>query len=233
MYDKIEAYMKYKNHHLKINEEEYESKFDDYRDIDEEETNIYINKKLGEFPSHKLLQELSLIDLLWDFDVVSIYPSAMSIEKSIYPQIETVYAYTPNMNNDLVEKFINQTFTQGSAILKLKYFNPKTLFVQHLPVKEKINRMEVNRMRNGYIIDVLTSDDIQEIVKIGGNVIKIYESVVYREYFKVSTFKKVIDKLFELRQKHRDEKNDVMQLLVKLITNSLYGKQIRKDIEDS
>ena len=36
VYDVIEAYMKYKNEHLKINKEEYESKFNDYRDIDEE-----------------------------------------------------------------------------------------------------------------------------------------------------------------------------------------------------
>ena len=39
------------------------------------------------------------------------------------------------MNDELVEKFINQTFTQGSAILKIKYYNPKNLIVQHLPVK--------------------------------------------------------------------------------------------------
>ena len=42
-----------------------------------------------------------------------------------------------------------------------------------------------------------------------------------------------MDKLVELRQKYRHEYNDVMQLLVKLIMNSLYGEQIRKDIEES
>ena len=87
-------------------------------------------------------------------------------------------------------------------------------------------------MRNGYIVDSLTSIDIQEIVKIGGKVIEIYEDVIYRENFKVSPFKKVIDKLFELRQKYKDESNDVVQLLVNLIMNSLYGQQIRKDIQD-
>ena len=56
-------------------------------------------------------------------------------------------------------------------------------------------------MRNGYIIDTFTSVDIQEIVKIGGKVIEIYEGVIYRENFRVSPFQKVIDKLFELRQK--------------------------------
>ena len=49
----------------------------------------------------------------------------------------------------------------------------------------------------------------------------------------MSPFRKVIDKLFELRQKYKDENNDVMQLLVKLIMNSLHGEQIREDIEES
>ena len=120
MYDFIEAYMKYKNEHLKNIKEEYENKLKDYRDIDEEEMEKYINKKLGEFPIHKLLQELSLNDLLWDFDAVSLYPSAMSDEKSIYPRVETGYACTPDMNDELVEKISTQTFTQGSAILKIK-----------------------------------------------------------------------------------------------------------------
>ena len=63
-------------------------------------------------------------------------------------------------------------------------------------MKEK--KIETNRMRNGYIVDVLTSVDIHEIIKIGEKVIEIYEDVIYREKFKVSPFKKVIDKLFEL-----------------------------------
>ena len=140
--------------------------------------NDYINKKLGEFPIHKLIQELSLNDLLWDFDAVTLYPSAMSDSKSIYPGIETGYAYTPDMNNALVEKFKNQTFTQGSAILKIKQYNPKSLIVQHLPITEQVKKMENNRMRNDYIVDVLTSVDTQETVKIGGKLIEIYEGVI-------------------------------------------------------
>ena len=87
-------------------------------------------------------------------------------------------------------------------------------------------------MRNGYIIEHLTSVDIQEIVKIGGRVIKKYEGVIYKEIFKVRVFRKVIDKLFALRQKYEDENNDVMQLLVKLLMNASYGEEIRKDIEE-
>ena len=78
-------------------------------------------------------------------------------------------------------------------------------------------------MRNGYIVDALTSVDIQEIAKIGGKVVQIYGGVTYRENFELSPFKNVIDNLFELRQKYKDENIDVMHLLVKLILTSLYG----------
>ena len=61
-------------------------------------------------------------------------------------------------------------------------------------------------MRNGYIIDHLASVDIQEIVKNGGKVKEIYGGVIYRENFKVSLFRKVIDKLLALRQKYKKEK---------------------------
>ena len=48
------------------------------------------NEKLCEIPIHQLLQQLSLNDLIWDFDAVSLYPSAMSDKKkSIYLSIET------------------------------------------------------------------------------------------------------------------------------------------------
>ena len=153
--------------------------------------------------------------------------------KSIYPKIETGYAFEKHMNNELVEKFYNQTFTQGSAILKIKYYNPKNLIVQHIPVDEKEKKNEINRMRNGYITQVLTSVVIQEIVKIGAKIIKIYEGVLYREKYKVSPFKKVIDKLLELRQKYKEENNGNLQLLIKLIMNSLYGDFLRKGILES
>ena len=128
----------------------------------------------------------------------------MSDEKSKFPRVETGYVFTTDMNHDLVEKFSNQSFTQGIAILKVKYYNPKNLIVQLLPVIERVNRTEVNRTRNGYTLQTLTSVDIQEIFEIGVKVIQIYEGVIYRENFRVSPFKKVLDNFFELRQKYKD-----------------------------
>ena len=119
------------------------------------------------------------------------------------------------MNGQLVENFNTQTFNQGSAILKIRYYTPKNLIVQHLPVKERGKKFEINRLRNDYIIDAFTSIDAHEIIKIGGKVIEIYEGVNYREIVKV------FDKLSALGQNYKDENNEIMQLLVKLLWNSL------------
>ena len=78
----------------------------------------------------------------------------------------------------------------------------------------------------------MISVDIQELVKIGGKVIDFYEGFIYRENFKVSPFTKNNDNLFALGQTYEDEKNDVMQLWVKLLMRILYGEQTRKDIEE-
>ena len=126
------------------------------------------------------------------------------------------------MTNVYVEAFNNQTFNQDgdvSASLRIKYYNPRNLIFQHFPVEEEVKNVEFIRMRNGYIIDTLTSVDIQEIVKNGGKVIEIYEAVIYRENFKISPFRKVIENLFALRQNYKDDHKDLMQSLVKLIMN--------------
>ena len=212
--DILEKYFEFLNKHEKQYEKEFNSKYDNYRDFDQKEKEKYVNEKLDLLPIHKELSKLDSNKTQMDYDATSLYPSAMWDEKSVYPKIETGFAFKPNMNDVYVEAFNNQTFNKDydeSAILTIKYYNPPDIIFQHLPIKEKVKKLEVNRMRNGYIIDTLTSVDIQEIVKIGGKVIEIYEGVIYRENFKVSPFRKVIEKLFALRQKYKDEKNDLMQ----------------------
>ena len=101
----------------------------------------------------------------------------MWVDQSVYPKIEIGSAFKPYLNDIFVEAFKNQTFNQDgneSAILKLNYYNLPRLIFQHLAVKDIVNKTEINRMGNGYIIDTLTSVDIQEVVKIVGKVIKIY-----------------------------------------------------------
>ena len=197
---------------------------------------IMLTKNLTCYQFIKKLSKLNSNKTQMDYDSNSLYLSAMWEEKSVYFKIETGFVFKPDMNDVYVEAFNDQTCNQDGderAILTIKYYNPPDLIFQYLPIKEKVKKIEVNRMRNGYIIDTLTSVDIQEMVKIGGKVIKICEGVVYRKNFKILPFRKVIEKLFAFGQKYKDEKNDLMQGLVELTMNSLYGVQIRRDISQS
>ena len=224
--------MENKNKQFKIFEKEYEEQFDCFGDEDIEEKEKYNNEKLSNLRLHKIRKRIELVHSIWDFDAVSLYPSAMWGENSFYPRIETGYSFTMVKNDELVEKFNTGNFTKGIAVLRIKYYNPKNFIVQHISVAEKEKKIEINCMRNGYIIDHLTSVDIHEFVEIGGKVIEIYEGVIYRENFKVSPFRKVIAKLFALRQKYKDQNNDVSQLLATLLMNSFYGENILKNIEE-
>ena len=83
--------------------------------------------------------------------------------------------------------------------------NPKKkLLFQRLPVKEDVTLVgdkhkEVNRLRNGYITQILAKVVVDEIVKTGGKKCSISEWIIYKEFFKVSSFKKVIENLFDLK----------------------------------
>ena len=118
IYDIIEVYLQYKNKYLKTCGKEYESNFNNYRDEDVEEKENYINEILSQLPIHQLIKQIKLDETLWDFDAVSLYPGAMWDEKGIYLRIETGYAFTEDLNDELVEKIFSQTFNQGTVFLK-------------------------------------------------------------------------------------------------------------------
>ena len=136
----MEAYLNYKNQHFGTINKEFESKFKDYRDINEEEEEKNINEKFSQPPIHQLLKQMRLDELLWDFDAVSLCTSAMWDEKSFYPSIETGYAFTKEMNGELVNTVNIQTFNQGSAILKIKYYDLQNLIVQPIPNEQKVKK---------------------------------------------------------------------------------------------
>ena len=98
----------------------------------------YTSEHLGELSVQRKSQQLGLDDLLWGYNAVSLYPSAMWDEETISRWIEMGFAYTKDMKNELVEKFNTGNFNKGGAILKTKLYNLKNLIFQHLPVKEKV-----------------------------------------------------------------------------------------------
>ena len=109
---------------------------------------------------------------------------------------------------------------------------------QHLPVKEKIknpyknNRLqEINRMRNGIIVDTLASVDIVEIVKCGGVILEVYEGFFcYNLNF--NPYTEFVTDMFEKKDKFKSQRKDLFQNLSKKIGLSVYVGNIRKDINE-
>ena len=57
-------------------------------------------------------------------------------EKSIYPKIETGFAFTAVVNREIVVKMNAQTIIHGGAIVKVPFYNPSDLIFLHLLVRE-------------------------------------------------------------------------------------------------
>ena len=89
----LEKYFKLLNKYEKQYAKEFDSKYDDYRDINQKEKIDFINKKLNMLPIHKELCKLDSNKTQMGFDATTLYPSAMWDENSVFPKIETGFAF--------------------------------------------------------------------------------------------------------------------------------------------
>ena len=89
IFEILEKFFEFLNEHEKQNAKEFNSKHDDYRDINEKGKTDFINKKLYMLPIHKELSKLDSKKTQRDFDATSLYPSAMWDRDSVYPKIES------------------------------------------------------------------------------------------------------------------------------------------------
>ncbi|ESP03481.1 hypothetical protein LOTGIDRAFT_171418 [Lottia gigantea] len=144
-----------------------------------------------------------------------------------YPKAESARAFLLE-EKEFINLFNKQKFRPRTAILKVRFKYPQNMFFQPIPAKDKISF--TNRFRNGLCDDVLTSVDIQEIVKAGGRIIRILDGIVYEENFKTPPYREYLLILRDLRNKYKREGNIVVSNCMKLLGNSLYGKSIQKDI---
>ena len=110
-----------------------------------------------------------------------------------------------------------------SSFLTVKDHNPENLIFQHLPVKEKVenpyknNRLEeINSMRNGIIIDTLTSVDIVEIVKCGGIILEVFEGY-FCHNLEYNPYTEFVTDWFEKRHFFKSQGKDFFPKLVKKI----------------
>ncbi|ESO99914.1 hypothetical protein LOTGIDRAFT_158072 [Lottia gigantea] len=187
---------------------------------------------------HSRLKKIECTKLM-AFDANGLYASAMSDLDSEYPRAESGRPFLPEEEKEFVKLFNKQKFRPRTAILTVWFDYPKNMFFQPIPAKDKITftnkegKKETGnkiRFRKGFCHDVLTSVDIQEIVKAGGRIIRILDGIVYEENFKTPPYRDYILILRDLRNKYKREGNIVGSNCMKLLGNSLYGKSIQKDI---
>ena len=81
----LEKFFELLNEHEKQNAEEFDSKFDDYRDINEKEKTDCSNEKLIMLPIHKELSKLESKKTQMGYEGNSLHPSAMWDKNSVYP----------------------------------------------------------------------------------------------------------------------------------------------------
>ena len=119
----LDKYFVYTNKHRKIIENEHDSQFEDSRDFNQERRTKNLNKELNKLAIHKKTQKLNVNDVMMGFDAISLYPSAMWDEYSVYPKTETGFAFKPHMTGIYVEAFNNKAFNHygnESAMLRTK-----------------------------------------------------------------------------------------------------------------
>ena len=87
--DFLEKYFEFLNKNEKQYAKEINSKYDDCRDIDQKDKTDCINKKFTMLQFHKELSKKDSRKTQMDFDAMSLYPSAMWDENSVYPKLET------------------------------------------------------------------------------------------------------------------------------------------------
>ena len=217
----IDKYLKYNNTKRDEFKTEFENNGKDYRKKNKNELEKFLEKKLGELNISKELQKINKDDLLVSYDFNSLYPSGQIDKNSTWPKIETAYPLKKHMNDAVCYLFNSGKWNQLNkpAFITIKYHNPENLIFQHLPIKEKIKNPyknngfeENNRMRNGIIIDTLTSVDIVEIVKCGGVFLEVFEGF-FCQTLEYNTYTEFVTDMFEKRDLFKSQRKELLQNL--------------------
>ena len=75
--ENLEKYFEFSNKCEKVYAKEFDSKFKNFRDVNQKEKEKHITKKFNMLPIHKQLSKLDLNIAQMDFDATPLYTSAM------------------------------------------------------------------------------------------------------------------------------------------------------------
>ena len=152
----------------------------------------------------------------------------MAHPDSKWPKIKTAIAIKKEDTAHLCELFNTREWKKlnKSGFFDVKYYNPENIIFEHMSVKEQVfnaikNRWEeVNRFRNGYIRQHLTSIDIEEIVRVGGVITEIFEGFIC-DNLDHKLFEKFFLDMTAKRNKYKKEKRKILQTQAKKLSNAV------------
>ena len=101
----IDKYLKYINTKREEFKLEFENEEKDYRKINTNELDNFLNNKLGNLEISKDLQKINKDDLLVSYDFNSLYPSAQIDINSTWSKIETSYPFKKYMSDAICVLF--------------------------------------------------------------------------------------------------------------------------------
>ncbi|ESP03478.1 hypothetical protein LOTGIDRAFT_171415 [Lottia gigantea] len=166
---------------------------------------------------------------LMAFDANGLYASAMSDLDSENPKAKSGRPFLPEEERKILKLFNEQKFRPRTAILTVWFKIPKTMFFQPIPATDNITFTNKEGKGKLAVKSGLEMVSVKEIVKAGGEIIRILDGILYEENFKTPPYRDYILILRYLRNKYKQEGNIVGSNCMKLLGNSLYGKSIQKD----
>jgi len=174
------------------------------------------------------------INKIYDYDAVSLYPSAMrrlwtvegKPEVLNVPDSSIIYKSMPSFLQKYNTKNGVGAFVVEINIVKVNKHYAFPLIVQHTEDGNLNDDNIIEGKPVKMVVDNIMLEDLIEFQKIEFQIIKGYVWNGKRD-FKIQ---EVIQKVFDSRLKYKAEKNPLEQLY-KLIMNSSYGKTIQKPIE--
>lgn len=150
---------------------------------------------------------------LYYYDINSLYPRAMQEELPLPQSVKKIDIPTSeNINN-------------YEGVSEITIICPSNLDKPVLPVRYEGKLL----FPTGKIKGVYNHNEIRKALELGYKIISIDKQIIYTRTFKI--FKKFVDVLYNLR-KEQKENGDVLEIVTKLLMNSLYGKFGMRKIEE-
>ena len=176
---------------------------------------------------------------IYDYDAVSLYPSAMRRLWTVEGKPEVLKVVNPEIVYKQMPEYLlpyNTSNGIGAFVVEIKILKANKHYAFPLIIQHTNSRSSATHNGNYYddnikepikmVVDNIMLEDLIEFQQIEFQVIKGYVWNGKRDY----KIQEVIQKIFDSRLKYKAEKNPLEQLY-KLIMNSSYGKTIQKPVE--